>query len=399
MLPNSDVCEKVVIRRIEKIKKMAMPETNRKAILDFAEACYTEGLSARRVLKYLCTLPNISNMLKMEFINAKRTDIEKLVNQIERSGYAEWTKHDYKVTVKKFFRWYRKCEDQYPDEVKWIRTTMKKNRTKLPEELLTAQEVESLIAAALTVRDKAFLASLYESGCRISELLNLKMKQVNKHSHGFQITVIGKKGPRRMLLISSAPYIAEWINQHPKRNDPQSPLWITADYRAKSINYGRICVILRNAAKRAGVNKAVNPHNFRHSRATHLAQHLTEAQMNEYMGWVQGSDMPSTYVHLSGRDIDNALLRLNNIPVSDDDKKKNDFSLRKCLKCQLKNPPANKFCSRCGNILDEKVAHEIMRESLERTQADNIMDKLIQDPEVRAILEKKLKKLDIISHK
>jgi hypothetical protein len=44
-----------------------------------------------------------------------------------------------------------------------------------------------------------------------------------------------------------------------------------------------------------------------------MANYLTEAQMNAYFGWVQGSGMPSVYVHLSGRDIDDAILKANGV--------------------------------------------------------------------------------------
>lgn len=397
MLREPNPCDRAVQRKIEKIQNSAIPKSNRKAILDFSEFCFSDGLSSRRVLKYLITLSTISNMLQKEFIKVTRTDIEQFVNKIERSAYAEWTKHDYRVALKKFFRWLRKTEDDYPPEVKWIHTTMRKNRTKLPEEILTLEEVEALVKAAMTTRDKAFIASLYESGCRISELLNLKMKQIHKHPHGFQIIVTGKKGPRRLLLIACAPYLTDWLNQHPKCNDPQAPLWVTADYRAKRLKYGRVSAILKTTAKRASVQKAVNPHNFRHSRATHLATHLTEAQMNEYMGWVQGSDMPSTYVHLSGRDVDHALLKLNNISVTEEKDSEKSFSLKNCPRCSLKNPPANKFCSRCGTVLDEKTARDLMKTNLEHGRADEIMDKLLQDSEFRSILGRKLEELNAAS--
>lgn len=85
--------------------------SNRKAILDFSDFCFSEGLSPPRVLKYLCILSNIAKWLPKEFAKVTRADIEKLVNRIERSGYAEWTKHDDRVTLKKFFRWLRHSED------------------------------------------------------------------------------------------------------------------------------------------------------------------------------------------------------------------------------------------------------------------------------------------------
>jgi site-specific recombinase XerD len=68
--------------------------------------------------------------------------------------------------------------------------------------------------------------------------------------------------------------------------------------------------MLQEVAKKAGIKKAINPHNYRHSRATSLANHFTEAQMNEYFGWIQGSDISQVYVHLSGRDLDDCVLNL-----------------------------------------------------------------------------------------
>jgi integrase/recombinase XerD len=390
---NLEIEERALESARRKIQALPVSDTNKKAILDFSESCFSEGLSTKRVIKYLYTLAILAKWLPMDFVQVNRKDIETLVNQIERSHYAEWTKHDYRVALKKFFKWLRGTEDDYPPEVKWLRSSIRRHRTKLPDEMLTQEEVQTMITAATTVRDKAIIASLYESGCRIGELLGLQIRQIQPHPHGLQVIVTGKTGPRRLLLIASAPYLTDWLNQHPKNSEPQAPLWITEDYHAKCLTYARVSEILRRTAKRASVTKAVNPHNFRHSRATHLAKHLTEAQMNEYMGWVQGSDMPSTYVHLSGRDVDQALLKLNNISDADEQGTKESFSLRACPRCTLSNPPANKFCSRCGIILDEKTANDLMKSSMERAQADGIMDKLIQDSEFRAVLELKLREL------
>jgi len=44
-----------------------------------------------------------------------------------------------------------------------------------------------------------------------------------------------------------------------------------------------------------------------------ISHYLTEAQIDAYFGWIQGSDMPSIYVHLSGRDVDDAVLKANGI--------------------------------------------------------------------------------------
>ena len=392
MLSEREVLERQLENAKKRVDRLDTSPGNQKAILDFADFCFAEGLSVRRVIKYITTLCTLSKRLSKEFHDITRADIQDLVRGIERSDYSDWTKRDFRIALKKFYRWLRGTED-YPPEVSWLRAGSRIVHRKLPEELLTQKEVQEMIVAALNAREKALIAILYESGCRTGEILSLRIQQIQQHPHGFQITVEGQKRPRRLLLIACAPYLTSWLNQHPMRDNPQAPLWITSDYHARRLSYSRISYILRTVAKRAGISKPVNPYNFRHSRATHLANKLTEAQMKEYFGWVQGSDMASTYVHLSGRDIDNALLKLNNIPTNDEDNAKNEFSLRHCLRCEFKNPPGHKFCSRCGAALDEKTAHKIIQRELERNRADDIMERLIQNQEFRDMLDRKIKEL------
>ena len=72
-------------------------------------------------------------------------------------------------------------------------------------------------------------------------------------------------------------------------------------------------MMLKSVAQNAGIDKPINPHHFRHSRATDLAKKLTEAQLCQYMGWIQSSKEAATYVHLSGRDMDKAILTLHGL--------------------------------------------------------------------------------------
>ena len=97
----------------------------------------------------------------------------------------------------------------------------------------------------------------------------------------------------------------------PYRDNPDSYVWINIGLRGYGdpLNYSGYNLLLKRLAKKAGINKRVHPHLFRHSRCTILAQHLTEAQLEKYAGWVYGSDMSGIYIHLSGRDLDDAILR------------------------------------------------------------------------------------------
>ena len=68
--------------------------------------------------------------------------------------------------------------------------------------------------------------------------------------------------------------------------------------------------VFKKIARKAGIEKKVYPHLFRHSRATQLARYLTEMEMKIFFGWSKNSNMPSVYVHLSGRDIDEKIIQL-----------------------------------------------------------------------------------------
>lgn len=307
----------------------------------------------------------------------------------EEKDYSEWTKHDYKLILKIFFRWLRKTED-YPEEVRWIKTRIKNNNL-LPEEVLTEDEIKKMAECAFNLRDRALILVLYESGCRIGEILSLRVRNVQFDDHGAVLLVSGKTGDRRVRVIASAPKLSSWIENHPLGEDINAPLWVSFSTRNKhqNLSYAATKLMLKKVGKKAGVKKRIYPHLFRYPRATFLANFLTEAQLKLFFGWVQDSRMASTYVHLSGRDVDNALLRLQGIS-RETSKKETRLKTIKCVRCGKTNSPASKFCMRCGSPLTLETA---LKFDDMRKKADRLMSILIQDPE---ILEKTLNKLDEI---
>ena len=120
---------------------------NRKAILDFCDYCFAEGLTVDRVEHYARILKKTAEILRKDFREATKEDIVDLVRRIESRRISGWTKHDYRVALKKFYKWLKGNGEEYPDEVKWIKTASAKNN-KLPDELLTERDVEKLIKAA-----------------------------------------------------------------------------------------------------------------------------------------------------------------------------------------------------------------------------------------------------------
>lgn len=133
--------------------------------------------------------------------------------------------------------------------------------------------------------------------------------------------------------------------------------------------------ILAATMERAGIDKPSNPHHYRHSRASYLATEMTEAQLCEWFGWVQGSDVPAKYVHLSGRDIDNAYDEMHGLYEPDEEEE--TPVVIECDRCQELNEPSASYCMRCGFALDQETAAEVE----EQTEQDVKEDYRDTDPE------------------
>jgi len=388
-------------RRLERGKEYVSefetsPE-NKKLILGFIDQLSAEGLTQIRQIKYLYAFSTITKLIKKDFPQLTKQDVITFCAAINSREYTEWTKRDFKIIMKRFMRWVREQEGQefdkhqYPAEVKWISTSMKNNRKKLPSELLTIDDVKRLAEATNNLRDRCFVLVMYESGARIGELMNIKLKDVEAGKYGTKVTLSGKTGERKIQLIASAPSISNWLLDHPDRENGEAPLFcgLWSKKRGMEVEYDTFRYMLQDLADRSGVKKPVNPHNFRHSRATELSKSFTEAQLCQYMGWIVGSREAATYVHLSGRDMDKAILKLNGI-VDDDEAKESEFSAVTCPRCGIVNTPEAKFCSHCSLGLDVKAVMEYEKTSKETLQ---IIDDPKQSP---AILQALIEKVELL---
>ncbi|MFA4983171.1 MAG: tyrosine-type recombinase/integrase [Candidatus Micrarchaeia archaeon] len=381
------------LRRLGEEKGIC-PE-NKRLIASFSKNRLARGCGRLRIVKCIYSLRYLAKWLKKPFDKATKEELIELTGEIENYNYSENTKYDHKVVLKIFYKWLKGNDEEFPPEIKWLKPRLKNEAHKLPEELLTVDEVFRIAQAADNARDRAFILVLYESGCRIGELITLKIKNVQPDQYGAVLRVTGKTGDRRVRIISSAPTLASWLDVYPRAKEPDAPLWPSLatnyKYKGQPAEYQSFSELIKRTAERAGIRKRVYPHLFRHSRATALAGKLTEAQMKEYFGWVQSSEMAATYVHLSGRDVDNAMLALQGM-VKLEEKTEEAMKIHICSRCQEKNSPVAKFCLRCGSPMDAQVAMQID----EQMKIGNYtMNELINDKETLEFLFKKAVQLGL----
>jgi integrase len=375
--------------------KSDLGEADKQAIEQFLKSCRSEGTGYARLRKLCQVLVQIGRELGKPFTKVREKDLREILRKYEEGEYSFWTKHDVKVVLKQFYKWQHK--GKYPHCVAWINTTIP-HRQKFQlrnGDLLTEEEINKVIEATDHPRNKALLAVLSESGARIGEIGNLTIAQISVDPSGAILNVIGKTGPRRIRIISSTPFLVNWLNHHPDRKNPYAPVWLNVGSRGyhKVMAYESIRKIIQKAFKNAGIKKRCHPYIFRHSRITQLAHHLTEAQMNAYFGWVHGSEMPATYVHISGKDLDEQILKVHGIKPGEPYvalKPQN----RTCPRCKEINSPSAVYCAKCAEIVDPTLA---LKTKIEESQKETtvkvkspFLEWLQTDPELQHVLKRKL---------
>ena len=197
-----------VLKNIQNSKEIS--SANKELLIRFSNDMFAEGLSIARVLFYMNRLWNIARWIKKDFKEVKEEDLKEIVKRIAQMNYSERTKVDYNSTLKKFFKWLNPSLD-----LNWLRTWVKMKDRKLPEEILTNENILEMIKACHNVRDKAIISVLYESGARVGEFLGIRIKNVQFDKYGAVIVVHGKNGWRRIRLVSSVPHLSNWIEHIP----------------------------------------------------------------------------------------------------------------------------------------------------------------------------------------
>jgi integrase len=380
---------------------------NRQKIVEFQNHLYARGVSSGRVIKYIYTLKAISKMLGKDFKDATKQDIERILSMLRkaknpRTGntYTEYTQKDFKVVLKIFFQWlYGFSNKKYPPLVDWFTSTMKVNKTVLPENLLTPQEVNSMIKATNDPKTKAFIAVIYETAARPSEIISLRWHDVQDTDYGKTIMVRGKTGMRKLFLVFSAPYLVSWMNIHPNRekNEPYAPLWVghrNLKQRKEDVfeplTYAAFLKAVQRTAKEVGIKKKINLYTFRHSRLTLLSKLMKGSIVKQLAGHSPSSTtLDKVYVHLSSEDLEEAVLDMYNI------KKKKVLeeevqTVGRCPVCNVQVSPEQRYCVNCLSPLTKAASKEQMEWN--KMKSDIFSDEqkiisIITDPKFQKILE------------
>jgi integrase/recombinase XerD len=237
------------------------------------------GARANTLDAYARDLEDARATVRGGLVKADASAIEVYVAGLTKRGLAVATSRRRISALRQFYRFLLQENARADDPTS--RLDAPKRARSLPKTLAT-EEIERLIAAAESPRDKALIELLYGAGLRVSELVSLPIRAAPKPGQAHMI-VEGKGGKERLValgrpaLAALATHLVAREGALPKqeaqREKAQRWLFPSASAADGKLTRRRVAQILEAAAAKAGIDRArVSPHVLRHAFATHLVE-------------------------------------------------------------------------------------------------------------------------------
>lgn len=162
---------------------------------------------------------------------------------------------------------------------------------------LTAHEVEEMIERSYSVRNAFVISLLYSSGIRLSEMIQLNRGQIVDRS----FTVIGKGKKARLCFIDRRTQ--RLMRQYLRTRTDRCDALIVSVQHKERMTPTNVQLIVKNSAKRAGINKKVTPHTLRHSFATNFLKNNGNMRYLSAMLGHASMDTTMMYAHVVDNDL------------------------------------------------------------------------------------------------
>ena len=234
-----------------------------------------------------------------EVSKVTRTSLNSYILHLEKEGKATTTISRVLASMKAFFHYELSCGRIRRDPAELIKAP--RVEKKLPT-ILTVEEVNCLLAqpggeAPKEIRDKAMLELLYATGIRVSELIHLKLEDVNLNV-GFitcrdgvkERTVPFGKVARQSLM----DYMERSRKVLLKGNESE---WLFTNCSGKPMSRQGFWKIIKYYGEKAGIQADITPHTLRHSFAAHLLK--SGADVHAVQAMLGHSDMATTQAYMA----------------------------------------------------------------------------------------------------
>jgi integrase len=236
------------------------------------------------------------------------------------------TYNNYLILISRFFKWLYnpdlpQKDRPNPEVIQNIPKLKRKEKSIYkPTDLWTNEDDQLFLSYCQSKRDKCYHMIARDTSCRPHEILGLRMKDIvfkmaNDRQYA-EVQVNGKTGTRSVPLINSIPYVKDYLDEHPQKNNPNA-YFIFGNFKSygKKLSPEAIYCVYSNYQKvffpkllqdpkispedkvkiKELLQKPWNPYIRRHTGLTEKSQILKESVLRQYAGWSINSNMPKVY--------------------------------------------------------------------------------------------------------
>lgn len=365
-------------REWEMLYNADINKRDRQAIEEFVrfERKGNQGCKPNTLISDLGALRRASTRAETPLVEMTMADIRAFLGVLtrpeEQGGYGLAADGSgvfgYKRALRVFFEW-MDSESDYGDFgfAQNIELPSQQADRVSEDQTLDQEDVEALKEAARNPRDRALIEFLADTAARVSLASQLRVGDIynldterpyykpNPNGEGH------KDAPnKRYPILYSRAELRTYINHHHEDQREESPLWhILRGYdhnnpKQSAMSGDRIRDMLRECARRAGIEKPVNPHNFRHSAITRLSKTgHTRNQIQHIAGWADDR-MLERYDHTTDQER-NDQLRAKAGFIDEVDAGTEPAKAMTCGNCREKLAPDTRFCPNCGTATTKKA--------------------------------------------
>ena len=174
--------------------------------------------------------------------------------------------------------------------------------------VLSELEVKRIIKSTTNLKHKAIISTLYSTGIRISELLDLEIKHIDSDRN--KIFIPNSKGGKDRYTIIS-PKVIELLRVYFKKHKPKRFLFEGAS--SSKCSSTSVRKIIRKSCEKSGITKNVSPHTFRHCFATHLLENNVDLRYIQVLLGHSSSKTTERYTYVSNKSTENIINPIDNI--------------------------------------------------------------------------------------
>ena len=258
--------------------------------------------SVNAYIRDIRKLADFSSKIKVNELNISVNEIREFIADLNSKNISARSQARIISGVKAFFK-YLIIEDYITNDPTMLIENPKIG-LKLPE-VLSVDEIELIISSIdlsnkQGERNRAILETLYSCGLRVTELINLKISNIN-FKEGY-IKVIGKGDKERLTPIGSnaLKYISIYVSEvriHQKISKNHED-FVFLNNRGSKLSRVMIFTLIKRIVDKVGIKKKVSPHTFRHSFATHLIEGGADLRAVQEMLGHESITTTEIYTHL-----------------------------------------------------------------------------------------------------